>query len=228
MKNLDLRQTYAYDLNMPLTPKQKQFIEFIDDFKRKQGFAPSQAEIARHFGFRSLGTVQRYLTRLREQGLLERAPANARRGLAVKSNLAWMEDGDTAKMSSRQRMTLPLLGRVAAGQPIEAIETLNEIEVPSSLIRRGDHFALQVSGQSMIEDGILDGDFVIVQKQRTAECGQMVVALVDDAATVKRFYPKKESIELHPANPLYHPIIVRPDQSFQIEGVVTGVIRKLS
>ncbi len=124
-------------------------------------------------------------------------------------------------------LTLPLLGRVAAGCPIEAIETPNEIEVPSSLIRRGEYFVLQVSGNSMIEDGILDGDFVVVKKQRSAERGQMVVALVDDAATVKRFYPKRNFIELHPANPLYQPIVVKSDQSFQIEGIVSGVIRKL-
>ncbi len=204
---------------MPLTPKQKLFIEFIDDFTRKQGFAPSQTEIARHFGFSSLGTVQRYLTRLREQGLLHKAPAHARRGLAVKTS--------PRSVPSSLSSTLPLLGRVAAGSPIEAIESHDEIEVPSSMIRRGEHFVLQVSGHSMIEDGILDGDFVVIQKQRTAERGQMIVALVDDAATVKRFYPKKDSIELHPANPMYHPIVVKPDQSFKIEGVVAGVIRKL-
>jgi repressor LexA len=219
---------------MAITPKQKRFIEFIDDFRRKQGHAPSQTEIARHFGFRSLGTVQKYLTRLREQGLLEKAPAHARRGLAVKPPQTSLADSLTvslaasAKMNLRNPVTLPLLGRVAAGQPIEAIETPDQIEVPSSLIQRGEHFVLQVSGNSMIEDGILDGDFVIIKKQRTAERGQMIVALVDDAATVKRFHPKKDLIELHPANPLYHPIVVKPDQSFQIEGIVAGVIRKLN
>lgn len=203
---------------MALTPKQKLFIDFIDDFTREQGFAPSQTEIARHFGFSSLGTVQRYLTRLKEQGLLQSAPAHARRGIAVKAARA-------APLA--QSLMLPLLGRVAAGQPIEAVENQDEIEVPASLIKRGEHFVLQVVGNSMIEDGILNGDFVIVKKQKAAERGQMIIALVDDAATVKRFYPQKDGIELHPANPMYHPILVRPDQSFQIEGVVAGVIRKL-
>lgn len=219
LKALDLRQTYAYIESMSLTPKQKAFLDYLTQFRTENGFAPSQNEIAEHFGFRSLGTVQKYLVRLKEKGLLESTP-HAKRGLAVKPR----------KPAAALGVSLPLLGRVAAGRPIEAIEArdeMNEIEVPVSLIKRGEHFVLQVVGNSMVEDGILDGDFVIVKKQKTAERGQMVIALVDDSATVKRFYPKKGMIELHPANPEYQPIVVQPDQSFQIEGIVAGVVRKV-
>src|SRR4051812_22013935 len=122
---------------MPLTPQQKAFLDFIANFQLKYGFAPSQTEIAKHFGYRSLGTVQKYLVRLRKQGFLESTP-HARRGLSVKPHKA------------ATGITLPLLGRVAAGQPIEAIETSVQIEVPPSLIKRGEHFILEVMGNSMI------------------------------------------------------------------------------
>ncbi len=201
---------------MPLTPKQKAVLGFITDFQAKHGYAPSQMEIAAHFGLRSLGSVQDYLVRLREGGFLENVP-HARRGLSTKP----VKEVGTS-------MSLPLLGFVAAGKPIEAVESQDQIEVPASFVKRGEHFALRVTGNSMIEDGILDGDFVIVKKQKSAETGQLIVALVDHSATVKRFYPKKKVIELHPANPAYRPILVGPDQSFKIEGIVTGVIRKIS
>lgn len=206
---------------MALTPHQKKILDFIRNFSVENGFAPSQTEIAKHFNYRSLGTVQKYLTRLREQGLLDSRP-NARRGLSVK----------TSKTTSRVSLTLPLLGRVAAGKPIEIIENQDDseqIEVPSSLVKRGrgDHFILEVTGSSMIEDGILNGDWIIVKKQKSAERGQMIVALVNDSATVKRFHPQNGFIELHSSHPEYPPIRVSPEQSFQIQGIVAGVMRKV-
>ena len=207
---------------MPLTPKQKEFLDFIEKFQAKKGYGPSQMEIAQHFGFSSLGTVQKYLVRLKEQGVLDQ-PLHARRGLSVKR--------PSASAGVVGALSLPLLGRVAAGKPIEVIENSGAqdfVEVPASFVKKGEHFVLEVMGNSMIEDGILHGDFVIVKKQKSAEQGQMVVALVDDAATVKRFYPKKDFIELHPANPAYRPILVSPEQSFQIEGIVAGVIRRMN
>ena len=220
---LDLRLNYAYTESMPLTPKQQAFLEFIAQFKDQHGFAPSQTEIAEHFGFRSLGTVQKYLGYLKEQGLLEPAPAHTRRGVIARSQSITPERNRPAPPTS-----LPLLGRVAAGRPIEAIEDAASIEVPPSWIRGGEYFTLQVSGDSMIEEGILDGDFVVVKKQKSAERGQVVVALVDGGATLKRFYPQKTQIELRPANSEYRPIVVMPHQSFQIEGILAGVIRKVS
>ncbi len=210
---------------MPLTPHQKAFLDFITRFQAKQGFAPSQSEIATHFGYRSLGTVQKYLIRLRNQGLLEGVP-NARRGLSVRPLEEKSQPKTTETPPFKTAVTLPLLGRVAAGKPIEIIETQDHIDVPSSLIKRGEHFVLEVTGSSMIEDGILHGDHIIVKKQKSAERGQMVVALVNESVTVKRFYPKKGWIELHPANPAFQPILVYPHQSFQIEGIVAGVIRR--
>jgi len=200
---------------MSLTPKQKEILDFISRSLTKRGFAPTQQEIAQHFKFSSLGTVQNYLVRLERDGFLKKI-WNGKRSLSVQPPKGL---GPLAK-------SLRLVGRVAAGQPIEAIETEGTLEVPASMLRSGDYFVLEVVGSSMIEDGILHGDYLIVRKQRSAEEGQTVVALIDDGATVKRFHKKKGAIELHPANPAFQPIRVTPDRSFQIEGIVAGVIRK--
>src|SRR5690606_20508292 len=110
--------------------------------------------------------------------------------------------------------------------PIEAIEQSESIDVPASLLKGGENFALQVEGDSMIEDGIHDGDVVIVRKQESARRGETVVAVVDGEATVKRYYSKRGSVELHPANVAYQPIVVGPGQDFRIAGVVVGLLRK--
>jgi repressor LexA len=195
----------------PLTPKQKQVFDYISRHIERQGVAPSQQEIADAFGFRSLGTVQNYLVRLEREGLLQR-DWNARRSLRL---AAVPERG----------LKLPLAGTVAAGKPIEAIETRDSIEVPPAMVGSGEHFVLRVAGDSMIEDGILDGDYVVVRKQADAEHGQTVVALLDNEATVKRLQRRGGRIELHPANPAMRPIVVDDPDSFRIEGVVVGVIR---
>ena len=120
---------------------------------------------------------------------------------------------------------LPLLGRVAAGRPIEAIATPESVEVPETLLRGDNNFALRVVGDSMVDDGIRDGDIVIVQQQRDAKNGQTVVALVNHEATIKRYFKKGTHIELQPANEAMQPIIVHPSDEFHIEGLVIGVIR---
>jgi repressor LexA len=195
----------------PLTPKQKQVFDYIARHIEERGFAPSQQEIARAFGFRSLGTVQNYLVRLEREGLLERN-WNARRGLQL-------------NMKPEQGFKLPLAGTVAAGKPIEAIETPDIIEVPPTMVGPGEHFVLRVAGDSMIGDGIIDGDYVVVRKQATAEHGQTVVALLDNEATVKRLHRRGGQLELHPANPSMQPIVINDPETFRIEGVVVGVIR---
>jgi repressor LexA len=195
----------------PLTPKQKNILDFIQSYADREGYPPSQQEIARTFGFRSLGTVQNYLVRLEREGLLSR-DWNARRGLRVLG----------PKLNA---LELPLVGTVAAGKPIEAIETPDSIEVPASMVGPGENFVLRVKGDSMVGDGILDGDFVVVRKQATADSGQTVVALIRGEATVKRLQRKGQHIELHPANPAMTPIVVADEESFRIEGVVVGVIR---
>lgn len=196
----------------PLTPKQKRILDFIQEYERQTGCSPSQQEIASAFGFRSLGTVQNYLVRLEREGLLARE-WNARRGLRVQTP------------APPGTVELPLAGMVAAGKPIEALETPGNIEVPSSMLGAGDNFVLQVQGNSMVGDGILDGDYVVVRKQATAENGRTVVALIAGEATVKRFYRKNHHIELHPANPTMQPLLIEDEESFRIEGVVVGVIR---
>ncbi len=194
-----------------MTPKQKKILDFIATCIEQQGYPPSQQEIARAFGFRSLGTVQNYLVRLEREGLLSR-DWNARRGLQVKRTRV-------------QGTELPLVGTVAAGKPIEAVEVPDSIEVPSSMVGPGENFVLRVRGDSMVGDGILDGDYVVVRKQPSAENGQTVVALIGNEATVKRFYRRGKTIELHPANPTMQPISVPPDADLRIEGVVVGVVR---
>jgi repressor LexA len=195
----------------PLTPKQKQILDFIEAHTDREGYAPSQQEIARAFGFRSLGTVQNYLVRLEREGLLAR-DWNARRGVRLLR----------PRPGGRE---LPLAGIVAAGKPIEAVATPDSIEVPPSMVGPGENFVLRVRGDSMIGDGILDGDYVVVRKQATAETGQTVVAMIRGEATVKRFHRRGGRIELRPANPAMAPIVVEGEESFRIEGVVVGVIR---
>ncbi len=196
----------------PLTPKQKRFLDFIIEHTEREGYAPSQQEIANALGFSSLGTVQNYLTRLEREGLVEK-DWNARRGIRI-------------RLPEGYGYQLPLAGIVSAGKPIEAIETRDTVAVPPTMAREGN-FVLQVEGQSMVEDGILDGDYVVVRKQEYAERGQTVVAIMGNEATVKRFHRKGDRIELHPANSAMEPIIVRNDETFRIEGVVVGVIRHL-
>lgn len=195
-----------------LTPKQQSVLSFIQEYSAAHGYAPTQQEIAERFGFRSLGTVQNYLVRLEQHGLLRRS-WNGKRSLEV------------VQPEPPASLELPLLGYVAAGRPIEAVVTDDVLEVPPSMLGRGENFVLRVKGDSMVEDGILDGDYVVVVRQETAHNGQTVVALVDGEATVKRFHRFAERIELHPANSAMEPIPVTPEQQFHIEGVVVGVIR---
>jgi repressor LexA len=213
-----------------LTPKQKAVLDFITSFTSEKGYSPSQHEIARHFRFKSLGTVQNYLVRLERQGVLKKT-LHARRSVETLSS----ERSDAF-------LELPVLGKVAAGKPLQALASEETLEIPRSLLAgpKGtgaspqQHFVLKVSGNSMIEDGILEGDFVIVRSQKTAQNGQTVVALVANEATIKRFYRHKDqSIELRPANPAFEPILIPsltdsdsrvPD--FRIEGVMVGLIRK--
>ena len=201
-----------------ITPKQKKVLEFIEEYSRENTYAPSQKEIAEYFGYASLGTVQNYLVRLERQGYLKKS-WNAKRSMQV---IPTLELGT-------QSTTISLLGRVAAGRPIEAIENNDTLDVPSSmLLGSGDHFALKVVGDSMEEEGIIEDDFIIVQQQVRATNGQTVVALIDNETTVKKFYRKNGNIELHPANVNYQPIILkeREGMDFKILGIVVGVIRK--
>lgn len=194
---------------MALTEKQSKVLEFIQAYTQEQGFAPSQREIAEHFGFRSLGTVQDYLTALQSRGALEKS-------FYSKRNLAVVQ-------TERQ---LPLLGQVAAGRPIDYVFHDQTIEVPSTMLKGvQEHFALKVSGDSMVDVGILDGDFVVVRKQPDAEEGQIVVAMINNEALIKRFFRRRGQVELHSENSQYRPILVRAEDDFRCLGVFAGLIR---
>jgi repressor LexA len=198
---------------MKLTEKQKAFLGYISHYVEDWGRSPSFEEICSHFGFTSYNTVTTYLKALERKGYI-RLPRkkNQKRSIKVISPV------------ETKRFEFPLLGRVAAGRPIEAVEDVDVIEVPPSMIGQGDHFVLQVKGDSMKEDGIFDGDFIVIRKQPIAENGEMVVALINNEATVKRFYKQKQYVELRPAHTGMEPIIVK-QEDLRIEGKIVGVIR---
>jgi repressor LexA len=199
---------------MKLTEKQKAFLGFIFRYLEEWGVSPSFEEIRSHFGFTSYNTVTTYLRILERKGYI-RLPGkkNLKRAIEVISPV------------ETRRFEFPLLGRVAAGKPIEAVEAVDVIEVPPSMIGQGDHFVLQVRGDSMKEDGILDGDFIVVRKQPAAENGETVVALINNEATVKRYYRRKDHVELRPAHTGMEPMILQ-EGDLRIEGRVVGVIRQ--
>jgi repressor LexA len=200
---------------MSLTKKQKQVYDYIVDYIDENDFSPTQMEIKAHFGFKSLGSVQDYIKYLKNSGYLSN-DTNSVRGLTPLDPNALERSNDV--------VDIPIHGKVAAGNPIEAIEGTETITVPSSMIGFGNHYALTISGESMIEDGILDGDLIVVKEQRTARNGETVVAVIDNEATVKKFYQKSNQIELHPANSSMKPIIVTQGD-FQIKGILVGLIR---
>jgi repressor LexA len=198
---------------MKLTDKQKDFLAYISGHIAEWGQAPSFDEISSHFGFRSYNTVTTYLKILARKGYI-RLPGkkNKKRAIEVISPV------------ETRRFELPLLGRVAAGEPIEAVEDVSAIEVPPSMIGAGNYFVLQVKGHSMEEDGILDGDFVVVRKQPTAEKGETVVALINNEATLKKYYKKRNSVELRPCHRGMETIRVK-EGDLRIQGKVVGVFR---
>jgi SOS regulatory protein LexA len=201
---------------MAITKKQKEFYDYIVAYNQEHGHSPTQKEIKDHFGLKSFGSVQKYLQYLSKEGLLE-TQWNQRRSLEIKSN--------EVESDSDQ---IPLLGLVAAGNPIEAIENpTNTISVPRYLLKGGfRYFALTVKGDSMIEAGILEGDVIVCRSTKEARNGQIVVAVVNGEATVKTFSHQKKSIELLPANKNYSPIVVDESiEDFKIVGNLVGLLR---
>ncbi|HEY1434096.1 MAG TPA: transcriptional repressor LexA [Thermoanaerobaculia bacterium] len=195
---------------MNLTKRQKEILDFIRSYRAEHGISPTQREIRETFKLSSFGTVQKHLKRLEEKGALARE-WNRSRGIAPK------EEASVSR-------GVPLLGLVAAGRPIEPFPQEESIEVPASLLGKGDHFVLRVQGESMIEDGILDGDFVVVSRREKAESGQTVVALVRGEATLKRYYSEGHRVRLQPANAAMKPLTFEA-RDVTIQGVVTGLIR---
>jgi repressor LexA len=207
---------------MPVTAKQRRIFEFIRRYIESNHEAPTIAEIGRQFQMRSSASVHAVLTALEREGLIKRTP-NVSRGIQI---VQQKEGGGGTGDDDNE---IPLLGTVAAGQPIEAILSHDTISVPKDLQGHGRTFALRVRGESMIDENIQDGDIIIVQSQKTAENGQVVVALIDgNYATVKKFYREPEFIRLEPANPQYKPIFIKTEERIQIQGVVRGLIRKFA
>jgi repressor LexA len=201
---------------MPLTKRQKEILDHIESFIEDRGYAPSFEEIAEHFGYSSLATVHEHLSNLERKGYIRKS-YNESRSIELVT-----PDAGTPTVS------LPLLGAVAAGLPIEAIQHNETLDVPPDMVRRGrENYVLKVQGDSMIDEQIRDGDYIVVAAQDTAADGQMVVALVrGEAATVKKLYREPGGrIRLQPANPTMLPII-EPASDVQVQGVVVGVIRK--
>lgn len=213
-----VRNTYGWqDGNngrfMSLTKKQKQVYDYICGYLSDNGYSPTQVEIKNHFGFKSLGSVQDYVRYLKSSGFLQNDP-NSVRGL---------KPVETSS-SNDSMIDIPLHGKVAAGNPIEALEGVETIGIPTHMIGQGNHYALTVSGESMIEDGIFDGDLIIINEKNQANNGDTVVATINNEATVKRYYKKSNHIELHPANSSMKPIIIN-DGDFQIKGILVGLYR---
>jgi repressor LexA len=201
---------------MPLTKRQKQILDYIESFLGEHGYAPSFEEIADEFGYASLATVHEHLSNLQRKGYIRKSYNESRSVELVREDAAGYA------------VDLPLLGNVAAGLPIEAVEDQERLAVPADMIRRGrDNYVLRVQGDSMIEEQIRDGDFIVVTSQPTAHDGEMVVALVGgDSVTVKKLFREPENrVRLQPANERMAPIIVDADDVV-VQGVVVGVIRK--
>lgn len=204
---------------MPVTAKQKRIFEFIRRYIDSNQEAPTIAEIGRQFEMKSSASVHAVLTTLEREGLIKRIP-NVSRGIQIVEQ----KEGEGGGEGDNE---IPLLGTVAAGQPIEAILSHDTVSVPKDLQGRGRTFALRVRGESMIDENIQDGDIIIVSSQKTAENGQMVVALIDgNYATVKKFYREPEFIRLEPANPQFKSIFIKTPERIQIQGVVRGLIRR--
>lgn len=197
---------------MYLTRRQREMLDIIEQFIETEGYSPTLDEIGRRMELSSLATVHKHLQNLEAKGLIRRNWNHSRA----------IELTDEARVRGS---SLPLMGEVAAGFPIEAIENPEAVEVPRNLIGSRESFVLRVRGESMIDDGILDGDLIVVEQTATARAGQTVVALIEGEATVKRFYPERGRIRLQPANEAMAPLRYPADQ-VQIQGVVVGLIRQ--
>ena len=195
-----------------LSPKKQRFVDFIRDFTDMNNRPPTFVEIMGGLRIRSLGTVNWYVNELEREGVIKRMRGkNGKRALSV--------------LEEHIHNRLPLLGLIAAGHPLEVFEDSEYMAVPPQYIKP-ENYVLKVNGNSMIDDQIRDGDYVIVQKKETAQNGDTVVALVNSEATLKRYYLGDKGVELHPQNPDFDIIHVQPGDDFQINGIVLAVFRE--
>jgi repressor LexA len=211
-----LRDSMVKEEPLYLTKVQKEIFDYIEDFIRSKGYAPSMEEIARHFRYTSLATVHKHLTHLQQKKLIRRKPNSSRSIELIPVD------------SYQQGWEVPLLGYVAAGKPIEAIQINEVISVPPDMVaHKGKTYVLQVRGNSMIGEQIRDGDYVIVEDRQTAENGEVVIALIDkEETTLKKFYREKNgTVRLQPANPEMKALNISSDR-VKIQGIVIGILRK--
>lgn len=201
-----------------LTRRQKEILDFIREFTAEHGYSPTHREICQKFGYSSYGTVHKHLKLLESKGFLRRH-WNQKRGVEL------ADEASSETLSAENE--LPFFGIIAAGRPVEAVAGNDVVTVPDHLLedRGKDHFVLKVVGDSMIDEGIHDGDMVVVSRREIARTGEMVVALVGDEATLKRFYPEGPQIRLQPANARMEPLLVPADE-VKVQGIVVGLMRK--
>jgi len=205
---------------MAITRRQRQVYDYISDFVQRNGYSPSFEEIGEGMGLSSLATVHKHISNLEKKGLLTR-DYNRSRSIDLLPPKGRLKQA----MAVNTTMVLPLLGRIAAGQPIEAVQNPETISL-ADFVRSKEVFVLEVRGDSMQDEHIMDGDYVLVEKIKTAHNGDIVVALVESTdATLKRFYREGDNIRLQPSNTAMRPIIV-PAASVEIQGRVIGVLRK--
>ena len=197
--------------------KQSEILEYIKNEILNRGFPPSVREICEAVNLKSTSSVHSHLETLEKNGYIRRDPTKPRAIEIVDDNF---------NLVRRETVNVPIIGKVAAGQPLLAVENVEGyFPIPSEYMPNNKTFMLVVQGDSMINAGIFNGDYVVVEQQPTAENGQKVVALIDDSATVKTFYKENGHIRLQPENDSMDPIIIEPDQAFQILGKVIGVFR---
>jgi repressor LexA len=235
-----------------LTLNEKNILEYIEVFMGERGMAPTYQEIKEHFGFASFNSVQRYLKQLQAKGYVSIPGGNQKRAITLLQSASALKESlglvyaqkqqifavstptgaPVADGPRRELLSLPLMGRVAAGRPLEAIHHNEFTEVPPDMVRQPSRsYTLEVSGNSMIEDGIFDGDVLIIQEQRSARNGEISVCVVDNEATVKRFYLHqgpglaRAQVELRPANADMDSMWYSPEK-VEIKGIVVGLLRK--
>mgnify|MGYP006093638095 CR=1 FL=1 len=205
-----------------LAPRQREVLEYIASYMDNQGMSPSLREVGDALGIKSTNGVADHIKALVRKGYVERSGSGKARALRMTVKA-------TGNVQSSNSITIPIIGKVAAGLPILATENYEgSLHVDASWVPSGSPiFALCVSGESMIEDGIFDGDYLFVKQQSHASNGETVVAMVEDEATVKRFYKENNTIRLQPANSSMEPIMVTPDMPISILGTVVGLYRQL-
>lgn len=208
------------------TRKEKAILKFIEDQVKENGYPPSVREIGKAIGLSSTATVHAYLSKLEKQGFIKKEDKKGRTLKVIKgSNGKPVKKQNKEFYTQRELVDVPIIGKITAGQPILAVENVTDtFPIPIDFVGNCESFMLTVRGESMIEAGILDGDYILVKKQNDARNGEIVVALIGDEATVKTFYKEKDYIRLQPENHTMDPIIV-PD--CKILGKVAGVFRKM-